>query len=194
MLSLRQLIETGLLTLRRPREGGAVVLRWPFPEGSIWPLVLLSVVLSALVAELNSALNPPAPGVPTVYVAPFQLAIMLGSINISMAWAVYVIGRMFGGQGRFRAALILMTWQQFLWFGVLFVLTLVGLAIPGLAAMLSIGFGIWMIWILLSFIVVLHGFEIGVAVITLIMGSVVGVAVMILLLTLLGIGSPGGPA
>ena len=76
-------------------------------------------------------------------------------------------------------------------FGVLFLLTLLGIAIPAIAGVASLAFGIWMIWVLLNFIMTLHGFELGKALIVMILSSIAAAALMVLLLGFFGV-SLGG--
>lgn len=187
MTLFSQLFEAAVLTLRSPREGAERIMRWPLPDAAIWPLVALSVVLSTLVAETNSYLNPPPPGTPALYIPPINLAIMLGAANVSMALGLSIVGRWFGGAGGFRAALILTTWQQFIWFGVLFLMTIAGIFLPTAAAMASLAFGIYMIWILICFAGVLHGLDNMLGGIILLLSSILAAVVMMILLGVFGV-------
>lgn len=187
MTLVNDLVETAVLSLRDPRAGAARVLRWSIPDNALWPLVALSVVLSTLAAEFNSALNLPQPGQQALYIPPLVMAVMLGAINVTMAAAVASVGRAVGGKGGFRPALVLLTWQQFLWFGVLTALSLLGLVIPVLGILAAFALGLFMIWVLIAFVSVLHDITLGMAVLVVFISSIGAVFLMIFFLGVFGV-------
>ena len=141
--------------------------------------------------ELSAAMNPPEPGAAVIYIPPFALAGILGIMNFGMAWGIATIGRTFGGVGTFYPTLILMTWQQFVWFAVLLILTLLGSVVPAIAGLLSMAFGIWMIWVLINFASTLHGIQIGRAALVVILASIIAATAMVFMLGFFGVSFGG---
>lgn len=193
--SFQNLIQEAFFSLRNPREGAQRVLRWQIPPEAIWPIVVLTSVLSALAAELDSALNPPPPGAPAIYVAPLVLAGMLAAVNVVMALALGVVGRFLGGRGAFRPALMLMAWQQFMWLIVFLGISVIGLVLPPLFGMLSLAAFVFMIWVMVNFTAELHGFvALGRAALVMVLASIVTSIVLLIALQFVGLTIVGGTA
>ncbi len=157
--SFAQLLEEILISIKKPKIGAARVLAWQLPDAAVWPFFSLSIVLSTLMAEVNSYLNPPDPGLPQVYIAPGMLAAMFFVVNGTMAFALGSVGRGFGGVGSVRSALILVSWQQYIGLFGMLVLAVLGLVLPGVSGGMSMALVLILFWIMLCFTAVLHGFS-----------------------------------
>ena len=158
-VTLEFFINEARKTLRAPREGAISVMEWGIPATAVWPFFALSVVVSTLAAELNSALNPPSPGQASVYIPPLAMALMVFVGNVVMARSVSGIGKGFGGNGTFLSAVLLLAWQQLIWTGLLVPITLIGIVSSGISGLLFMFAAVWMMWILLNFVRVLHEFD-----------------------------------
>lgn len=168
-----------LLALR-PRIG--VVL-----QGAVLVSVLDALILWLLAG--GSMMMPTAEG--AAVLSPFaHAAVLLASILLS-ASALQVGGRMLGGRGRFEEALLLVVWLEVIALAIQVVTLLVALVLPPLGAMVGLlGFAL-LIWCVVHFARVLHGFAgFGRTIAALLLGAVVVVLGMSALLALLGFGGP----
>ncbi|GGG61354.1 hypothetical protein GCM10011415_04290 [Salipiger pallidus] len=155
-------------------------------------LFALAVVLNALVAGLTLAM---APGtvLPLGY-GPVMVAILLGTVLLLLVSAIGSFGRMWGGTGRNRDILFLLSWAQILRAGLQFVLLLLGVVSAGsLGSVLAIAGAVVGIWILANFIDVAHGFgNAWKAAMVLIMAGALASFVLVSVMMTLGFGPDTG--
>lgn len=181
-------------TLRDPRSGAQRVMAVNMPDAARWQALALVVVLSVLLVQLAIALVPggdpemagPAAG------GAFRMGIVQGVALLLTVVAVHYVGRAFGGTGMFRDALILLAWLQFvtLCFQVMQIISM--LIFPPLSSLVAIASVAVFLWLLVSFIQTLHGFESRGKVLLGIVLSFFGLAfVLSLVLAMLGISVPG---
>lgn len=89
---------------------------------------------------------------------PLQVALLQGVAMVVMAMLAQGIGRMFGGNGTFAEALVLITWTEALLCLLQLCQIVLVLLSPGLAAALGM-FGIVLsLWVLSNFVAELHRF------------------------------------
>ena len=148
-------------TVRNPKEGARRALSIPFPRDALWQALGLVVILGLLQTYLNGVLMPgPVDPMTSLFRdAPLKGAIIAGFATVVMVFAVYRVGRMFGGTGDFEGALRLIVWLQavMLIFNTIQLLFLV--TIPPLAALMgAVNLGL-LLWLLTNFVTVLHGFR-----------------------------------
>ncbi|MGI9391023.1 MAG: YIP1 family protein [Boseongicola sp.] len=142
-------------SLREPREAAATLLSMGVPKPVLWPGFALLVVLSVI---LIFASGPPTGPSGEVIVSPFGLTISSALAGAASVFLVWKIGGLLGGKGGFDETLLLTVFLQ----GMIFVGQLVELAvffvIPPLADIYYIALIVFMFWLNLNFIAVLHGF------------------------------------
>ena len=160
-MTARDLIQTGRLTLKDPRQGARVVLGWPFSVGELWLVLVLTAIVSALLAEFLVAQTPE--GVDPVLTAMMASPVWFAAIQFFglavLTAMVFGIGRQFGGTGGFAGALALIGWLQ----SILIVLQVAQIAallvMPPLALIISLISLVLFLWLLTSFTAELHGFR-----------------------------------
>lgn len=159
-MTMGDLVQTGRLTLQKPREAARMVLNWPFSVGELWLVLALTSVVSALLAELlvMTASDGVDPVMAMMMASPIRFAaIQLGGLAMLTGF-IFGIGRMFGGRGSFAGALALVGWLQTI-LVVLQIAQVVALFIvPPLALVISLVSLVLFFWLLTSFIAELHGF------------------------------------
>lgn len=179
------------LTLTDPRAAARVLMQDEAALGQAVPIALavvgFGVMLSFIMAQLMP--GPEFPmldfllGNPLLY-AGFQFILLLFSVV-----AIFAVGRMFGGTGRFQQALLLMSWVQFFMLVVQIVAVGVMLLVPSAGILLNYAIMVNFIWLMVVFITELHGFTSRLKV----LGGMIGTAFVVAflasaLLSALGIG------
>ncbi|WP_157994763.1 YIP1 family protein [Paracoccus tegillarcae] len=154
------------MTLRNPAQAARAILDVDYPLGVRWALAVLVVSLAAILASLTAALvTVPVDGEPRPYGwivdQPLILAGLQMAAVVLSAGLMAGVGRMFGGDGTFEDALILVVWIEA-------VLLLVQLAqivllpiMPGLGALLGLAAAGMFFYLTVQFTKVLHGFRSG---------------------------------
>ncbi len=151
---LSSLFELVRESFRNPRGAGEALLRLEIPLQARWFTLLAAVAAGTVLAYLIPALagrlqDMPAP----LFAASFQVG-----VNVFAALLVTQIGRLFGGQGRFKDALLLVAWLQMLMVLVQaaqVVLLFVAPPLGGFFLIVIIGL---FFWFLVGFVQALHGF------------------------------------
>ncbi len=140
---------------REPREAASTLLSMGVPKQVLWPAFTLLVVLSVILIFLIGA--PTGPNDEAI-VSPFSLTLssaLAGAASVILIWK---IGDFMGGKGGFDETLLLTVFLQGMIFaGQLVELALV-LVIPPIADIYYIALIVFMFWLNLNFIAVLHGF------------------------------------
>lgn len=162
----------------------------------IWLSVIAVAALNAVFSAALSLLSPAPPetanGIPLLNVGPIAQALIVGGLLVLLAHILTWVGRAMGGNGSIDDMLKLMVWMQFVAMVLQAANLLVLLAIPVLGSLLVIVIVVIMLRVLLSFIMVAHGFDgLGNAALVLFasfIGMIVGIS---LLLVLIGAGNIG---
>ena len=162
-------------------------------RGTLWSLLALVTVVSTLLVQAGLVLIPGNSGAATF--TPFTLTLILGSSLVVMIFAIQLTGQVFGGTGRIDQAILLVSWWQGIGLviqAVQLVAALVLAPLAGIVTLLGLG---WLVFALLHFVNVLHGFNslfkaLGCVAVG-ILGFSFGIAIF---LTLLGVSVQGGPA
>jgi hypothetical protein len=189
-MSARDLVQTGQLTLRNPREAARVVMGWPLSLGELWSVLALTAVISALVAQFVVAQSPqdvdPVLGLMLSSPLSFALIQFIG-LGI-LVLLTYGVGRQFGGTGSFAGTLALIGWLQV----ILMVLQLAQVAalvlLPPLALMISLFSVVLFAWLLTSFTAELHGFTSLIRTFSGMVASFIGLSVLLALFLVLVLG------
>ena len=149
-------MELGRMTLTRPQEAARAVLAMGFPRGELWNLFLLTIALAGLLGQIAVLLGGAAEGPQPTGIG---IAALVGGSILLTAGAVHVVGRWFGGEGRFEDSLLLMIWLQLVIVGLQAIQTVALIVAPAFAGLIAIAATVLMTWVLVNFIAVVHGFQ-----------------------------------
>ncbi|MBK5934265.1 Yip1-like protein [Rhodovulum imhoffii] len=192
---LKPLLGLARDTVSNPREGAGRVLAMPLREGQLWQALALIVVLSVLLTQAGDMLVPAPvdPLLPVFMQNPLLTATIQGALLVVMVFAIYWIGRGFGGRGGFGGALRLTVLLQFIMVCLQVVQTVALIVLPPVAGLIGIlGIGLFF-WLLSHFVTVLHGFRSPLKVFFMILLSMAGIVFgLSLVLSLLGMTFSGG--
>ncbi|MEM8539052.1 MAG: YIP1 family protein [Pseudomonadota bacterium] len=145
-------------SVTKPSQAASDLLGLGLNRSVAWMMLALSVIVTVIFSfgisggdavELVPGMNPFSPLMTTVF---------LGCSAVVMAYAVYFTGNAMDGAGTLTGSILVVAWLQ--------ILQLVGLVLqgavffvsPGFGSLVGIVIGFGLIWVLLSFIDVLHGF------------------------------------
>lgn len=164
------------LTIREPAEAALVIMSRPMARQISWMILMLGVLLNVMVHFLTLTLFPaPAELSVPLLTTPFMYAAVMGGGLVAMIYAFYFGGRAIGGQGRFDDLLLALGWLQYMRFVLQMLVLVLMLLLPGLALLVSLGIGLYSIWVVMNFVNVIHG-----------LGSL-GKSFVLLLMTALGL-------
>lgn len=151
------------LTITDPKRGLRMVLQIDLPIGAGVAGLALMAVASALLLHLSlsvSALPAGNPLMDMLTASPFGTALIQGVMLVVTAVLVQVLGRAWGGQGRFDQAIVAVVWLQAI-FVALQALQLVALLVLAplstVIGLVSVGL---FFWLLTHFVAELHGFTV----------------------------------
>ena len=148
-------------TLLEPRGAARYLLKIR-PEMAVTTEVAVLVVVSGTILSVVVAPLYGDPGIslvaalmrnPLLFAVVDMMALMISVI------AVHVAGRMFGGTGTFDQAFLLVVWLQALMLVFQVVLLPVLLVSPPLAVTLTVAANLYLIWLFVNFVAILHGFR-----------------------------------
>ncbi len=173
-------------SFRDPAGTAAVLKSWHLARGTLVSMVALIVVLSVLV--LITGLYLAAADEAMIVATPFALCLVLGASLIMLMLAIQVTGRMFGGTGTLDQAVLLVVWWQAMALVVQVAQTVIMLIVPPVAGLIAIAGLVWLVFALLHFVNVLHGFNsLLKALATVVIGMVAISFGLALVLTLVGV-------
>lgn len=151
-------------TIRDPRQTAARILSWNLPTRVLWDLLALGVLLTVVMLvglvllTTQGATDPTSQMMLDIYGQPFVVAAGQGINAVVSVYALYWIGRTFGGVGSLEGGLALIAWHQIF----LLILGLVGMVVgtlmPSVMSFLLIGMIGLYFYVLTQFVCVLHGF------------------------------------
>lgn len=150
-----------LQTVPEPRKIAREVqgLGLALSHAALWQILALILTANAFLGVIAGILFPlDAAEYGPLIADPLLTAIVQASMNALLVFAIYWVGRAFGGTGSFEAALATVIWLDFVMLviklGVIFLLTFA----PAFAAMLAVAGAAMGLWILSHFIAEMHGF------------------------------------
>ncbi len=192
-LTLSGLAQAAIRTIREPRSVARAVLSLDLTRQERWQMLLLTVVLSAILAKASALVAGDRAAETGIFAAsPFTLGFIQLVVMLFAVFAVHHIGRRFGGEGDLGGAIVLMAWLQFVMICLQIVQIFAMMVSPALAFLLGLAGLILFFWMLTQFIMELHGFKSGMAVFLGISLSMVGFAVLLsILLGVSGVAVPG---
>lgn len=182
-------------SITEPAAVARDVMATQWRRDTLWTALALVAVLNVILIAVMQIVSPLPDALEQqgVVLSPFTYVMLVGAFLVLFVFAVKGAGRMLGGQGSFDATLVLMVWFQVVSLvleAAQVLLVLISPFLGGLFGMVSLGV---LLWCIVNFIDVLHGFENrGKAVGTLLL-ALVGTAMGAgLILAFLGVGAPGG--
>jgi hypothetical protein len=181
-------------TLADPRGAARRIIGMDLPASVLWEALALVVVLSALAAQL-AALMLGAGGemMPGGFPAsPLLMGLVQGAILVVMVFAIHLIGRSLGGQGRLEDSIAAVAWLQFLLVCLQIVQTGAAVVSPALSGFVGLLGVVAFFWLLTQFVMVLHGFQSAAMVFVMIVLSLLGVTFVVsMILAILGVAVVG---
>jgi hypothetical protein len=191
-MSTATLIALAAQSVNRPRQAARYLLSLDLPREALL-LAFALVVIGNTIAFGLSLMSAPIGAVPMgVLISPVGFLLMQAVVLGASILALTLAGRPLGGGARLRDVALLVIWLQALRVAVQFLLVVLWLAVPQLAALVVFAAMALGIWISVNFIDIAHGFEsVFKSLAVLIFGMVGMVLAMTLLLTLLGV-TPNG--
>ncbi len=148
-------------SIATPQAMAARLLRLNLPLRPVLELVVLVSVLDALLVGtlgggsfalpmLDGSMRP---------VGPLTHATLLTALLVLSAGALQVAGQVLGGRGRLTEALLVVGWLEVISLAVPVVQVVVHLLLPPLAGLVGLAGIAVLLWCLLHFVRVLHGFD-----------------------------------
>jgi hypothetical protein len=193
-LTLQSILAMAWRTITNPREGAEEVLALGVPRQALWTLLMLVVVLSIILGQITTLLLTHAAGVVMTGLLsnPLVTGIVQLVLLLATIFAIYFIGRGFGGTGRLDECILLMAWLQFIMVCIQVVQTFFMLFVPPVASLLGIVGLVLFMWLLTNFVAVIHGFRSLAQVFVMILVSMFALAFALsILLAIFGVAAPG---
>lgn len=154
--TLADFLALALQTLRDPKAVARRLMQLDWPMRSRWEALFLVLVLTTLGSSLVVFLTPPDPMLPAP--SPFGSALVQVGVVLLSIYAVHHVGQSFGGTGTLGQTVVLMAWLQAVMLLVQLVQIVVVVAGLPLAGLVLIGGIVVFLYLLVQFIMVLHGF------------------------------------
>lgn len=149
-----------VLTVRDPASALRILQAMGLPMSARWMLLLLSVILSTMLAVLSLMLIPVVPGDPVTAILADPMTLAGIQLVAMVASAIFVaqVGRMFGGHGTFPDALLVVAWVELLLVGLQAVQLLMMLLFPATASLMSMLALALFVYLAVAMTKALHGF------------------------------------
>ena len=154
-------------TIRAPRRTAERILALDLSMLSAWEALALGALVTVI---LMVGLLLSSPGIPTdpeqsmiwsPYSGPVAMAVSQFINSVLTVFAVLWIGRLFGGQGRLKGAVVLVAWHQIFLLCLALASMVMGALIPPSQSLLFLVLIGFFFYVLAQFICVLHGFRNG---------------------------------
>jgi hypothetical protein len=183
------------LSIMEPSKMAQNAIGLNLPRQALWTGLALVAVLNVVLLALLQMLSP----VPIALeeqafaLSPFAYVAIIGIFLVLLAGGTFYMGKIMGGVGTFTATLTIIVWFQFVSLtleAIQLVLVLISPAVASIFGMLSLGA---LIWCIVNFVNVLHGFQNLGKALTAIVLALIGTAVCAgIVLAILGVGPAVG--
>ena len=183
------LLGMALQTIPEPRKVARDVLGLHFSRAVLWQAFALFAVLGAGMNIAAGMLFPPDPEmVGSLLADPVRMSLIQTASLVMTVFAIYWMGRAFGGTGTFPQAILTVTWMQYVAVMVQVVVLVLALFAPSMAVLLSVLSVGLSFWILSHFITEMHGFRSAGLVFASIVITILAIAMLLgILLGLIGV-------
>jgi len=158
---MQQIKALARLTLTDPRAAGAALLTAVPVRDVLLQMAVVVVVVGVILTWIATALFPAPqnPMISDLMANPVLFAIIQLMMLMLSVFAIFLIGRLFGGIGSFEQTLYLSVWVQFYMLLIQAALIPVTLVVGALPLTLNLGLYFYFVWLMVNFIAVLHGFK-----------------------------------
>jgi Yip1 domain len=158
---LKSWIKLAILTITSPREALRQILALSFTSGQMFLAIILVVVLESIPPLLLTIIHQPQQSVPVVRFMQNPMATIPIQIVLVFVFAflIQAVGQLFGGKGRFIESLTAVVWLQYVLFLLQlgqFVLAFVSATLVAVLWLFSMGV---LFYLLVIFIMEVHGFK-----------------------------------
>lgn len=184
-----------------PRGAIRVLTTPTLPRQTLWLALAAVGALASLTLGLLSLGSDAPPGMvllpgqdaPQIVSPLTLLALQIGSMLL-VSGLVYAVGRLFGGQGSFDAALTVLIWLQIMMLAAQFAIFAVGLVVLPLAGLLALAVIAASVWWFCAMVAEIHGAGHPLKVLMASVATVIALAFALsVLLALLGVPVPTPP-
>ncbi len=149
-----------LQTLPEPRKVARDLFALGLARATLWTALLLLVVLATAFSVLTDLLFPTDTKMfGPVMSSPITMGLLEAWFMFGLAWGIFAIGRLFGGQGTLEQAITTVIWMEFLFLGLQIGTVILSLFAPGLALILMMASMFIFFWVLSHFTAESHGFQ-----------------------------------
>ncbi len=193
------LLGMALQSIPEPRKIAREIQALRYPRAVLWQVFALFEVLSMAIGVAISVLYPPAPEllaaisenpVLAITTKPVLAGMVGASLLVITIFAIYWVGRSFGGTGRFDQAILTVLWLQFVMLIAQAAMLVLAIFAAGLAAIVNVSATVLMFWILSHFIAEMHGFKsVGLVFLMIILTIVAMLVGLAVILALIGVGT-----
>ncbi len=178
-----------LQTVPEPRKVARDLFNLNLPRETLWTALTLMVVLATAISVFAGLLFPvDAAQMGPLLSSPILLGLIEAVFMFGLAWAIYLIGRMFGGLGTLSDAITTVVWMEFIFLGLQLLTLILTLFAPGLAMITMLGSAIMFFWVLSQFTAESHGFaSTGLVFVSILLFMTVAIFALSFVLVLLGV-------
>ncbi len=148
-----------VLSVTKPREAATRILALPLGTEALWTAFALVAVINTLLYSLSITLFEASTGMKTGMNVPALYLALLSAAMLGGAMAIAWIGRALGGKATLMRILPLVIWLQVLRAIAQLGLIVAMLVAPGLANALSVGVGLYGLWLMANFLDVAQGWK-----------------------------------
>lgn len=199
-LTIPELGELTMLTLRSPKEAAQQIIGIGLPRDVLWSLLVLISVANAILVWVSNVLTGPTPEqveqmpirIPEIIYSPlFAFVILAGALTI-MVNVLHWIGKAIGGTGSIENMLSVLVWLQCLRMMTQIILLVLLFAAPSLAGLFGLIVSVLSIWILVHFVNEAAELDSVFKTIGVLLSAMVGIALgLSFLLTITGLATMG---
>ena len=159
-VDLRSLVGFALRSLLGPADAARRIMTLNFSRGILWQALVLVTIAGVLASALTQGPVLALPlGTEMVGVAPFGYAMILGGSLVLLVFALYFTGQMLGGTGDFSQTLALVIWIEAIAVLIRLAQSVILVAVPDVGGVVALAGMVILLWCLLNFVSVLHGFD-----------------------------------
>jgi hypothetical protein len=184
------LIGMAIQSVPEPQKVAGEVLALRFERSVLWQTFALFCILSTGLGVAAGMLTPMDPAIyPPVLTSPVTVGVIEASLLVLMIFAIFWIGRAFGGTGRFDQAILTVIWLQFIAFLLQLLMLALVLFAPVLAGLVQLFSVAVTFWVLSHFTAVMHGFRsVGLVFAVILLTLMAGAVAFSIFLGLIGLG------
>lgn len=155
------LLEAIRISVQEPRRAARYVMGLDVAQSTGWLGLILSAVLSALLASVTLIIIPfeMDPSVPAFLSEPLPMAALQVVAMAVGAIMIQNLGAYFGGTGRMEQTLALLVWMEVILLLVQLAQTVLLLIAPPVGQLMGLGSLALFFWLMTQFVTELHGFS-----------------------------------